>query len=423
MRHNPIIKWLVWACTGCRLYTGAITASVIGAGAGLAGSMLSADAQKDAAKAAQAANDKLTREQIQLAGQARDRSNTYQQPYYNQGTAGQNKLAYLLGTSNIEETPTDTSYNAYRATVTQRQQEIQQQLEAHTAARPSPKNKKAFAAWKKQKDVLVRQGNNQKQILKDGQKSVQFEKWQQSQPGTVKRELPKDASYGSLLAGFDEKYKADGFTEKFAPKEFNFQADPGYQFRKEQGEGALDKRLSAMGLASSGAALKEGMRFNGGLADQTYNDAFGRYQSEKAFDFGVYQDRYNQFNQNRAFDYGTYQDRFNQFNTEKLNKYNMLSAQSGVGQHAADNLSNNENIYGSNVTGAKAAQNQSTQANIADLGNAKSAGFIGAGNAVQGGANSYIGYLGAKQGKASTAQAQRGRGVPGKAAALARRAR
>jgi len=352
---------------------GAIAAAGISAAATVGTSLMSGDSGAAGAASAQAANDKLTREQLQLAGQARDRANAYQSPYYNQGSQGQNKLAYLLGTSNIEETPNDTSYNAYRAIITQRNQDAKTELQQHMASRPNPKNKKAFAAWKKTKDSIIQKRDNTQDILKKGTTAIQFQKWQEKQPGTIKREIPKDASYGSLLADFGEKWQ---------DPEFKFEEDPGYQFRKEQGNRELDKRLSAMGLASSGAALKEGSRFNQGLADQSYNDAFNRFQTE------------------RGFDYGRYQDRFNQFNAEKLNKFNMLTSQAQSGQQAAGQMSQNENIYGGNVTGAKAQQNQDTQQNIYNRTYADQGQIAGVGNAIGGlvktGVDAYGKYQGAK---------------------------
>ena len=61
-------------------------------------------------------------------------------------------------------------------------------------------------------------------------------------------------------------------------------------------------------------------------------------------------------------------------------------------------MSQNENIYGSNVTGAKANQNQSTQSNINALGNARSAGYMAAGDTISGLADNYIAYNARQQG-------------------------
>lgn len=58
--------------------------------------------------------------------------------------------------------------------------------------------------------------------------------------------------------------------------QFNFQADPGYQFRKSEGEAALARAQSARGGVFSGQALREAADLNQQLANQAYNEAFGR---------------------------------------------------------------------------------------------------------------------------------------------------
>lgn len=61
-----------------------------------------------------------------------------------------------------------------------------------------------------------------------------------------------------------------------APSMEALQNDPGYQFRLQQGNQALDRSLAARGLSQSGAALKAAQEYGQGLADQTYNDYFNR---------------------------------------------------------------------------------------------------------------------------------------------------
>ena len=61
-----------------------------------------------------------------------------------------------------------------------------------------------------------------------------------------------------------------------APSQEALEADPGYQFRLKQGQQALERSLAAQGLGQSGAALKAAQEYGQGLADQTYNDYFGR---------------------------------------------------------------------------------------------------------------------------------------------------
>lgn len=61
-----------------------------------------------------------------------------------------------------------------------------------------------------------------------------------------------------------------------------FQQDPGYQFRLSEGLKALDRQAAARGGLISGAALKAAGRYGQDLASQEYQNAFNRYQAERA---------------------------------------------------------------------------------------------------------------------------------------------
>lgn len=61
-----------------------------------------------------------------------------------------------------------------------------------------------------------------------------------------------------------------------APDLEALQNDPGYQFRLQQGNQALERSLAAQGLGNSGLALKAAQEYGQGLADQTYNDFYNR---------------------------------------------------------------------------------------------------------------------------------------------------
>jgi hypothetical protein len=112
--------------------------------------------------------------------------------------------------------------------------------------------------------------------------------------------------------------------------------DPGYQFRLDQGNKAINAAASARGRAMGGATLKE----------------LGRYGQDYA-----------------SNEYG--------------NAYNRLAAQAGVGQTATSNLANLGQSYGQQY-----GQNQ------AAIGNANAAGQIGQANAwggaLQGIGNAYM---------------------------------
>lgn len=62
----------------------------------------------------------------------------------------------------------------------------------------------------------------------------------------------------------------------------DYQADPGYGFRLEEGMKALDRSAAARGGLLSGSTVKGALRFGQGLASEEYQNAFNRYQVNRA---------------------------------------------------------------------------------------------------------------------------------------------
>ena len=60
-----------------------------------------------------------------------------------------------------------------------------------------------------------------------------------------------------------------------------FQQDPGYAFRMQEGMKALDRSAAARGGLLSGSTLKGAQRYGQDLASQEYMNAFNRYQTER----------------------------------------------------------------------------------------------------------------------------------------------
>ena len=134
-------------------------------------------------------------------------------------------------------------------------------------------------------------------------------------------------------------------TKDFTYAPFNYQADPGYLFRLEQGLRAMNQTAAARGGLMSGNALKAGQRYGQDMGSQEYQSAFNRYQTN----------------------YGTAQ------NTFQLNRNNMLSPLqflTGQGQAAAAGQASS--------IGANAASNNALSTGAA---NAQAAGQIGSANA------------------------------------------
>ena len=68
--------------------------------------------------------------------------------------------------------------------------------------------------------------------------------------------------------------------QKFGMQQF--QADPGYGFRMSEGMKALERSAAARGGLMSGATGKALQRFGQEMGSQEYQNAFNRYQAERA---------------------------------------------------------------------------------------------------------------------------------------------
>jgi hypothetical protein len=146
---------------------------------------------------------------------------------------------------------------------------------------------------------------------------------------------------------------------KYATAEFGadkFKTDPGYAFRMSEGMKALERSAAARGGLLSGATLKGTQRFGQDLASQEYQNAFNRYQAERA---------------------GT------------LNPYQALA---GTAQSSANTLGGQVSQMGSNISNALGAYGSSVQGNIIGSGNAQASGYVGGANAIAGGVGQGINF-------------------------------
>jgi hypothetical protein len=146
-------------------------------------------------------------------------------------------------------------------------------------------------------------------------------------------------------------------TQDFSYAPFNYQADPGYQFRLDQGLKTMNATAAARGGLMSGAALKAGQQYGQSMGSQEYNASFGRYLQNYA----------------------------NSQNTFQMNRNNLLDPLkflTNIGQAGASNQAANVGSFGS-----------SQAANITGAGNAQAAGQIGSANAFTGAMGQGIGQL------------------------------
>jgi hypothetical protein len=158
----------------------------------------------------------------------------------------------------------------------------------------------------------------------------------------------------------------------------DFQTDPGYAFRLSEGMKALDRTAASRGGLLSGATLKGAQQYGQGLASQEYQNAFNRYQANRA---------------QQAQEYG---NAFNRFQTERTNTLAPLQSLAGVGQSATQQAQQAAQNYatggagtlgtlGAGQTSALGAYGAAAGSNIIGAGNARASGYVGGANTISSG--------------------------------------
>lgn len=157
---------------------------------------------------------------------------------------------------------------------------------------------------------------------------------------------------GGVALGQIGRGTADGgeFNRKFT--QADFVADPGYEFRRSEGQRGVESSAAARGGILSGGALRALSRYNSDYASNEFGRAFDRYQS----DLG--------------------------------NRYNRLAGVAGVGQQAV----NSGNQASQNYVNERAAGTAAISNNVQNVGNVRASQYGGNAGAIAGAANT-IGSL------------------------------
>lgn len=243
------------------------------------------------------------------------------------------------------------------------------------------------------------------------------------------QQLQSDMASGRFDPGefsFDQFKAPDPFTyqqfegpgEFQAPDPADIANDPGYQFRVEQAQKALESSAAARGMTMSGAQLQALERFSQGLASQEYGDAFNRALQSYGVNFDTSLAAHNTQFGNALQAYGTnfdaslaahntqFGDALQQYQTNtgnQLNAFNQLATMAGVGQTANQSLANARNQMGQSIgqstmnTGNAIAQQQlgtgqAIAQNAINQGNASASAYQNVAGAVQGGINNALLY-------------------------------
>jgi len=167
----------------------------------------------------------------------------------------------------------------------------------------------------------------------------------------------------NTLSGLTQNGGFPDWTGQFtAPTSVTEQNDPGFQFRLQQGQQALQRSAAARGGLLSGGTAKALTDYNQQSASNEYGNVYNRA-------LGEYQQGYNQFQQNQS------------------NKFNRYAALSGVGQTTAGQLAQ---------SGQQAAGNVSNilQTGAQQQGNAIQNAAAATASGYASGANAWGGALG-----------------------------
>ena len=182
-----------------------------------------------------------------------------------------------------------------------------------------------------------KQAANQATGLQQDQNAEARRQYDQSRADLAPWRSAGEGALGQLTAGT----AAGGeFNRNFTMADF--QADPGAEFRRSEGQRGLEASAAARGGILSGGALKAISRYNSDQASQEYGAAYSR------------------------------------FNNDTTTRYNRLAGLAGIGQQA-----NSEGINaGTNLTGQLQNGVNNITGNINAAGNARASQYANTGNVI-----------------------------------------
>jgi hypothetical protein len=138
----------------------------------------------------------------------------------------------------------------------------------------------------------------------------------------------------------------------YTPAAFNYEADPGYAFRFNEGMKGINATAAARGGLISGNALRAASDYGQASGSQEYQNSYNRYLANNAQNLQAY-------------------------NTNTANQQYLAN----LGQSSANNQANSIGNFGN-----------SAASNMIGAANAGAAGTVGAANALTSGVGTYLNY-------------------------------
>jgi hypothetical protein len=276
--------------------------------------------------------EKATKEATALQREIYEQTRGDVQPWYQAGVGGINKLADLLGVSGGSVQGRDDIYNELLPQYTQQQ------------------TTQGGGMWTGMDGALF--GSED-----EATGSYDYNPWEMTgtkapRGGVTQQYAPQTTEsidYDALNAAVEERLGSQGTPEGYGSllERFDmskFEEDPGYQYRQDEAQKALERQMSAQGVTLGGggygevnpAAMRAMQEQSQGLASQEYNNAYNRYEND----------------QNST--------------------YNRLAGIAGMGQQSTGIMSGAGQNYATNAgnlqTGLAQSQYQAAQANQANQG-------------------------------------------------------
>jgi hypothetical protein len=151
-----------------------------------------------------------------------------------------------------------------------------------------------------------------------------------------------------------------------------FEADPGYSFRMDEGMKALERSAAARGGLLSGSAMKGIQRFGQGLASDEYTNAFNRYQTERNAQLNPLQSLAG----------------MGQTTSQQIGQ---------AGQTMASNIGQANQAMGTNLGNIYTSTANNLANNTMSAANARASGYVGQANALTRALNTGLNYYQSQQ--------------------------
>jgi len=179
--------------------------------------------------------------------------------------------------------------------------------------------------------------------------ALAFQKQQYEE--SKQREAPFLASGTNALAKLSD-------LKSFQAPGADFTADPGFQFRLQEGNKAIERSAAARGRVLNPSTMKALDRFSQDTASQEYGNVYGR--------------------------------RFNEY----MNNLNQLQSRAGMGQTTAAGLDASGRGTANSISDILGTSAARQGAAVQDAGSARASGYVGSANAITGGIANTVGNVG-----------------------------